>query len=187
LIAAVATPAHWLPQLIHNAELARDACDTFLLEQEYRLSNGAQNYRDDWELTSLSASYYLLRNLVNAYSDVSLQQALSSALDESTLEEIRTHESIGYHMRSMEREEAQRHAMTRPEETWEWWEKEECEYGIRADWDWAFNVIRLVWFEKETPGFHSPNRPCPWRFGKVCCDKECGRGLPIPEDVSQAS
>jgi hypothetical protein len=170
----------WMPRLLHNADLALATCDAFLAFEDNNRSRGVGS----GELSSAHASYYTLRQLVEAYSNVNIQETVSLAIDECSLKEARTHHTMSTFLSVdiMEDDLVQRHGMIRPKETWTWEEKLDG-YGVKEGWNWADDVVGLVWMEKERPGFTAPHHPCPWRFGDVCCGRDCGRGLRLAGDV----
>lgn len=170
-----ATISQYLPQLLRNAEWAQNIATGWAVY----VQRGAPHVQEKSKsLTSIYKSYYMLRQLVNSYTDMKLQRALSAVIDAESTAEATTHFRLCYFMcNSMDNDESLRQGMQKDESLWT--EDERLDGSANRDeWEFAMSVVMVAMREKRfsyIPGYASPD-PCPWTFGSVCCDKDCRRG-----------
>jgi len=131
-------PYLWLRSLLRNAEFASIACTT---QKEFLHRLPKDNYRFTFTFTSFSASYYMIRQLVLAYDHPTLQPALRSKLEATSLDTLRTHYELNWSMREcMDEKDQARQGILKDRKDWTI-DDELYATVAKAEWDFAFDVL----------------------------------------------
>lgn len=173
-----------IPRLLQNAELARSTC----AEWEAHIPTvRADIQRYIAKSRYIPGSYYLIRRLVHAYSDLELQAKLYPIAYSSSTTEAQSHRQLATFMTSlMNHGEKVRQGMEKDRHLWT---EDDEEYGwaVKDEWEFASDVCELLDCEIRSPAFSALELPCPWRFGTPCCGEDCRRGETWPENMRPSS
>lgn len=173
-----------IPRLLQNAELARSACSEW---EAHIPTVRADVQRYIAKSRYIPGSYYLIRRLVYAYSDLELQAKLYPIAYLSSTTEAQSHRQLATFMTTfMNHHEKARQGMGKDRSLWTE-DEEEYEYAVKVEWEFASDVCELLDLEIQSSAFSAPELPCPWRFGTPCCGEDCRRGETWPGNMRPIS